>query len=710
NSPLASKNISNHANFIATIIAGAGNSIWFAKGAAWGARVSSSSFAQVLPDADNYYLQQNISVQNHSYGTVVENDYALNAIAFDKSANNNEELLHVFSSGNSGNAASNSGAYAGISGFANLTGNFKMAKNILTVGAVDSFGNVAPLSSRGPAYDGRIKPELVAFQKNGTSEAAALVSGTALLLQQYYKKENADSVLPSALVKAILVNTADDVNNAGPDFATGFGNMNALRAMDLVKNHSIIKGTITQGVTQSFSIYVPANSKLLKITLAWNDIAASPLIGKALINDLDLEVALPLSGISWRPWVLSPVANADSLKSLAKRKRDSLNNVEEVTIETPVAGNYQININGYNVATGTQKYYVVYSYDSINFFKWQRLTSVDFAEGRRQNILRWENSYIGNGDIEYKFATSPNWLPVAYDVDLSKNYFYWNTPDTISQALLRMKIGNTYFYSDTFFITTLLNPKVGFICNDSILVYWNKIEGINQYQVCALGEKYMEPLLKVNDTSVIISKNMLTDKFIAVAPILPGGITAPKSYAFDYTLQGAGCFINNFFADANGDHASLTLSIGTLYQVAAISFEKQTTSGFVTIFSPILNNQLEYTYNYKPLSKGITYFRAKIILINGQIIYSQAEAVFYVEPGKYLLLPVPVRNSDISLYTTIPDGEIISICDVMGRIVLQKEILFTHEIIKTSLLHSGEYFYRISKKGLKVYSGKLIIL
>ena len=132
----------------------------------------------------------------------MENDYGLNAIAFDKSANNNEGLLHVFSSGNSGSATSNSGVYSGITGFANLTGNFKMAKNILTVGAVDSFGNVAPLSSRGPAYDGRIKPELVAFQKNGTSEAAALVSGTALLLQQYYKNQNADSVLPSALVKS----------------------------------------------------------------------------------------------------------------------------------------------------------------------------------------------------------------------------------------------------------------------------------------------------------------------------------------------------------------------------------------------------------------------------------------------------------------------------------------------------------------------------
>ena len=60
-----------------------------------------------------------------------------------------------------------------------------MAKNILTVGATDSFSIVAALSSKGPAHDGRVKPELVAFGEDGSSGAAALVSGTSLLLQQF---------------------------------------------------------------------------------------------------------------------------------------------------------------------------------------------------------------------------------------------------------------------------------------------------------------------------------------------------------------------------------------------------------------------------------------------------------------------------------------------------------------------------------------------
>ena len=335
----ASTSITNHANFMATIIAGAGNSIYYARGVAREAILSSSSFEQVLPDADSNYLHRNITVQNHSYGTDLENNYGLSAVAFDKSAQNNQGLLHVFSSGNSGNKTSTSGNYTGIAGFANLTGNFKMAKNILVVGAVDSFGNVAPLSSSGPAYDGRIKPELVAFQKNGTSEAAALVSGTALLLQQYYSNLHPQNILPSALAKAILINAADDIEAPGPDFKTGYGNLNALKAMSLLRDNNIFSGNIRQDSTQTFSISIPNNIALLKVTLAWNDTAASPMANKALVNDVDLQVTLPANNLSWLPWVLNTSANIDSLNKFAVRKKDSLNNVEQVTIENPLPGN-----------------------------------------------------------------------------------------------------------------------------------------------------------------------------------------------------------------------------------------------------------------------------------------------------------------------------------------------------------------------------------
>ena len=707
-SPLASANITNHANFMSTLIAGAGNSAYYARGVASEAILSSSSFEKVLPDADANYLLKNITVQNHSYGTDLENNYGLSAMAFDKSAQNNQGLLHVFSSGNSGNKTSTTGNYTGVEGFANLTGNFKMAKNILVVGAVDSFGNVASLSSKGPAYDGRIKPELVAFQKNGTSEAAALVSGTALLLQQYYSNLHPQNILPSALAKAILINAADDIEAPGPDFKTGYGNLNAVKAMNLLRDNNIFSGNIRQDSTQTFSISIPNNIALLKVTLAWNDTAASPMANKALVNDVDLQVTLPANNLSWLPWVLNTSANIDSLNKFAVRKKDSLNNVEQVTIENPLPGNYEVKIKGYNLPTGNQKYHVAYSLDSVNNFTWQAPTSTDLLQSGTQAILRWQNSFNQPGSIEYSIA--PNkWLLIADNINLQKNYFYWNVPDTITPVLLRMKIGNNYFYSDTIVITTLLKPTTGFICGDSVLIYWNKLKNISRYQIYQLGDKFMEPLFSVTDTTAVIAKSILKDNFLAVAPIL--GVAAFKSYAFNYTTQGAACYVNSFYVDRNDATAQLNLLLGTLINVASISFEKQSASGYVSINNPAITNTLQYNFQYASLQSGINYFRAKITLVNGLVIYTKPEAVYYAASGKYVLLPVPVRrNNNITLLTSIPDGESIILIDVLGRIVLTQNIQSTLEFIKTASLQSGQYFYRINKKGIVVASGKLIIL
>src|SRR5256885_12971285 len=131
---LAAPAQSTHASIMATLLAGAGNSSSFAKGVAFGSAISSSSFTSLLPDPDTVFNHYSISVQNHSYGTAIENYYGADAAAYDLSAVNNPSLVYVFSSGNSGSSAS-SGNYSNVQGYANLTGSFKMAKNILTVGA-----------------------------------------------------------------------------------------------------------------------------------------------------------------------------------------------------------------------------------------------------------------------------------------------------------------------------------------------------------------------------------------------------------------------------------------------------------------------------------------------------------------------------------------------------------------------------------------------
>src|SRR6185369_15723202 len=267
---LSSTVFSTHATNMATIIGGGGNTYYEGKGAAPASTISSSSFAILLPDADDAYQRYHISLQNHSYGTGIENFYGADAVAYDASVITLPYLMHIFSAGNSGEEVGTAGPYANVPGFANITGSFKMAKNIICVGHTDSLGNVLSPSSRGPAYDGRIKPELVAFAEDGSSGAAAIVSGISLVLQQAYKKLNGN--FPSAaLVKAILLNSADDVGPTGIDFISGFGMADGYKALLELTNAQYFSGSVSNGNTVTVDLAVPPNIKQVKITLAWTD-------------------------------------------------------------------------------------------------------------------------------------------------------------------------------------------------------------------------------------------------------------------------------------------------------------------------------------------------------------------------------------------------------------------------------------------------------
>ena len=113
------------------------------------------------------------------------------------------------------------------------------AEGVISVGAVDSTGRRAAFSSRGPTFDGRIKPDVVAMgvavrvanpnnttgylRVNGTSFSAPLTAGVAALLLE------AQPTWPPAQVLNALRSTAGQAST--PDTLTGYGVVNALAAL-----------------------------------------------------------------------------------------------------------------------------------------------------------------------------------------------------------------------------------------------------------------------------------------------------------------------------------------------------------------------------------------------------------------------------------------------------------------------------------------------
>lgn len=112
--------------------------------------------------------------------------------------------------------------------------------NTLAIGAVNNTNEVAGFSSRGPSYDGRIKPDLVAqgvsvycsnpgnfsgyISASGTSVSAPIASGIAALLLSAYPH------LKNTQIRNILIETAG--NSSSPNNDRGYGLISAVRAVE----------------------------------------------------------------------------------------------------------------------------------------------------------------------------------------------------------------------------------------------------------------------------------------------------------------------------------------------------------------------------------------------------------------------------------------------------------------------------------------------
>ncbi|MBK8921351.1 MAG: S8 family serine peptidase [Saprospirales bacterium] len=702
--------LTTHANIVASLAAGAGNSDLAGRGVARGSRLVSSSFVGLLPDDDADYAAFDISVQNHSYGLDIENYYGAGALAYDRSTGIHPHLLHVFSAGNLGDATPPAGLYANIAGFANLSGNFKMAKNVLTVGAIDSFGKVLPFSSRGPAFDGRVKPDLVAFGPDGTSGAAALVSGAATLVRQAFLEKYA--YWPSSdLVRAILIGSARDAGSPGPDFISGYGNLNLKAAIELVQHQLTGVGEVADGEAVEFSVNVPPRVRRLAVTLCWNDTPAMPNAGTALVDDLDLSVRTP-SGSLIFPWVLHTDANPDSLRLPAYTGRDSLNNVEQVALLHPAPGVYQVYVRGQRVPANLQAFALAFHWDTLQHFEWTCPVWNDPVGAGKEAVLRWESSYAAEkGRLEWKPVFVDQWYTVDSLVSLDAGWQRWLVPDTFAAAQVRMLVAGKVFVSDTFLIARPLRLQIGFHCPDSFMLRWAGLGQAAIYRIWGLGGRYLEPLRMSADTFLVLQKKEYPQQRYAVSAMLKSGnAESPASSAPDITAQGAGCYINTLFALLYNGTVELTLEMGTLYGVGRLYWEKERNGGWIILREEVPSDVQVFFADSEPVS-GTNTYRVRLEMQNGGSIATDPVTVYYAGETGYWVMPnpVPPRQALTVLALGQADAPRFFLFDILGRLIVEK----TLEDIRTDLalpaLPPGMYAWMVADaSGRRIAGGKVL--
>ena len=690
---------SSHATTMATLIAGGGNSAPAGRGVAWQARITAASYANLLPDDGPQLRQRGVSVQNHSYGTGIENYYGLETRAYDAQARQYPSLLHVFSSGNSGRQTSGTGPYQGVSAVANLTGQFKQSKNTLSVGATNALGEVAAGSSRGPAYDGRIKPELVAFGDDGSSDAAALVSGISLLVQQAYREQNGGTLPPSALVKAALLNSADDTGRPEVDFVAGFGQADALGAVRTVLDRRYYLGTAGSGQQQTTRILVPVGTQQLKATLVWTDVEAAANAPAALRNDLDLELVNLATGTRWLPWTLSAYPHPDSLTLPARRRPDRLNNAEQITLAAPPPGTYELRVRGYAVTTGPQDFSVAYELSSG--FEWLMPNTLRNVRPGQATQLRWQwAGPAAAGQLEYRPVGGTAWRRMAAGVPLAARNAAWMAPDTTTLAQLQMVTDVGTFTSDTFALARPPLLSIGYTCPDEALLYWPRVPGATQYQLYRLGATHMEPLLRTADTAQVLAGNVRAVSQYAVAPVVLGRLTE-RSVSIDLATAGLNCYLRSFLAQQPvADTVELLVELGSTFRLQQLRLQRLEQSTWRTVLTQSPVQELRFTLTDADAEPGFNQYRLEMQDSQGRLFYSQTESVFRVRRQDVLVFPVPVA-AGTPLSVVGPAGTTLQLrlYDNLGRLLQQNTLVGTVNQLPTKGLSPGTYLLHIQPEG-----------
>ncbi len=394
----------------------------FCNGGTW--CLTGNNYAALI--GNTYALGGRIS--SNSWGAPTSGAYTADEQAYDALVRDaqpgtgayagNQPMTVVFSAGN----------YGPNAGTTSSPGN---AKNVITVGAAenyrptaldgcgiaaagaDSAQDMISFSSRGPATDSRVKPDIVApgthimgaasqelgfdgsgvcggspnppnsyypsgqtlyTWSSGTSHSAPGISGAASLIYRYYQDHFGGAAPSPAMMKATMINSTRYLTGTGaggnlPSTSQGFGEIHLGRAFDSVPRTVVDQGYIFGNSGQVYQLQgsVAGTGQPFRVTLAWSD-APGPTTGNAYVNNLDLAVTV--GGQTFLGNVFSGGASVSGGAS------DLRNNVESVFLSAGTSGNFTVVITATNIAGDgvpgngdpTDQDFALVVYNSVNSF------------------------------------------------------------------------------------------------------------------------------------------------------------------------------------------------------------------------------------------------------------------------------------------------------------------------------------------------------
>jgi hypothetical protein len=246
---------------------------------------------------------------------------------------------------------------------------------------------------------------------SGTSVSAPAAAGAAVQLVDLHHQLFSGADMLSSTLKALMIHSADDLGNPGPDYKFGWGLINNVRSAEklvLHKRNPTAQNIIVDSLKQHFNpnqrdtedefTFQWDGIGPIKATLCWTDPPGTTtnsldLRSSRLVHDLDITIFAP-DATPYYEFVLD-VYNPDVTATTGDNDRD---NVKQVVIDSPVqAGIYTVRVD-YDDLSGLQDYSLIIS--------GQAQPAVDDIDG---------DGEIGLGDLR---SVADDWLTNTNSADI----------------------------------------------------------------------------------------------------------------------------------------------------------------------------------------------------------------------------------------------------------------------------------------------------
>jgi hypothetical protein len=553
----------DHGDHVNGIAEGSGKLFNEYRGMAPKATVFTNQASNILDYTPILFSKFGMTVTNNSYSFgwqgCFSGKYTGSSAALDAQLLQYPLVNHCFAAANDGSRTCS--PYP--ASYNTVHSDFNVSKNVITVGNVTETDAINSTSSRGPAFDGRIKPDICSVgntvlstipthtygTKTGTSMASPGVTGSIALLTQRYRQLNSNQLPNATLLKALLCNTADDIGTSGPDFTFGYGRLNLRRAVLAMENVSFNYDTAYTGDSNIHFISIPNNAAELRVMLSWRDRDGAANAFPSLVNNLDLQVIDPSNNI-YKPWVLDTtkanVANA------ATRKQDVLNNAEQVTISNPPQGSYTIKVNGTSIPYVYQDYYIVYEIRS------QEVVLTSPVGGEKllptvSELIRWDASGLTSGTwtLDYSDNNGSSWTNIVTGLSITATSYNWTTPNVASTDMLVRIIHSGGQAGDTSINTfTIMGRPAAVsssVCDGSVNLTWGSVSNADSFYIYMLDSVGEWNLAGVTSkTRYTVSKlTNGTIYFFAISAKKNSAIVSEKTLAIQATPSATACTTGN---------------------------------------------------------------------------------------------------------------------------------------------------------------------